>query len=54
MLPTRGYYCEEFAGVGDDEAIRVLKDAPAWRPGKQIGQSVRVAYTMPVNFRHAQ
>jgi protein TonB len=40
-------------GVGyglDDEAIRVLKLAHAWKPGMQNGQPVRVKYTLPVNF----
>jgi len=40
-------------GVGsglDDEALRVLKLAPAWKPGKQNGQAVRVKYTIPINF----
>ena len=34
----------------DDEALRVLKLAPAWKPGKQNGQSVRVKYTIPISF----
>ncbi|NEU09424.1 TonB family protein [Flavihumibacter sp. R14] len=40
-------------GIGggcDEEAIRVLKNSPAWAPGIQNGQSVRVAYTMPLSF----
>lgn len=42
---------EHGAGFGlDEEALRVLKLAPAWKPGKQNGQTVRVKYTMPVNF----
>ncbi|MBW4890788.1 TonB family protein [Mucilaginibacter sp. HMF5004] len=40
------------AGFGfDEEAIRVLKLAPAWQPGTQNGQPVRVRYNLPVNFR---
>lgn len=35
----------------DKEAIRVIKSMPAWSPGKQLGKSVRVKYTLPVNFR---
>lgn len=34
-----------------DEAIRVLKSSPKWSPGKQRNQSVRVKYTLPVDFR---
>lgn len=35
----------------DAEALRVVKGMPAWTPGKQKGQTVRVKYTVPVNFR---
>ena len=34
-----------------DEAIRVLKTSPKWTPGKQRNQTVRVKYTLPVDFR---
>jgi len=43
-------------GIGggcDEEAIRVLKNAPAWKPGIQNGRPVRVAYTMPIFFQLA-
>lgn len=43
-------------GIGggcDEEAVRVLKAAPAWRPGVQNGRNVRVAYTMPIFFQLA-
>ncbi len=43
-------------GVGfglDEEALRVLKLAPAWKPGKQNGAAVRVKYNIPVNFQIA-
>jgi len=40
------------AGHGfDDEALRVLKLAKAWKPGMQNGQPVRVKYTIPINFQ---
>ncbi|PTQ94028.1 protein TonB [Mucilaginibacter yixingensis] len=40
------------AGYGfDEEALRVLKLAPAWSPGKQNGNPVRVQYTIPINFQ---
>jgi protein TonB len=40
------------AGFGfDEEAVRVLKLAPTWIPGSQSGHTVRVRYSMPVNFR---
>lgn len=39
------------AGYGfDEEAKRVLKLAPAWKPGIQNGKAVRVRYTIPLNF----
>lgn len=34
----------------DQEAVRVIKKMPAWKPGKQKGQPVRVSYTLPINF----
>jgi len=43
-------------GIGggcDEEAVRVLKNAPAWKPGIQNGRPVRVAYTMPIFFQLA-
>ena len=40
------------AGYGfDEESVRVLKLAPAWKPGMQNGQRVRVKYTIPINFQ---
>ncbi len=35
----------------DAEAIRVISGMPKWSPGKQRGKTVRVKYTLPVNFR---
>jgi protein TonB len=35
----------------DAEAIRVISRMPRWTPGKQRGKTVRVKYTLPVNFR---
>ena len=34
-----------------DEAIRVLNKSPKWSPGKQRNQTVRVKFTLPVDFR---
>ncbi len=40
------------AGHGfDEEALRVLKLAKAWKPGMQNGRPVRVKYTIPINFQ---
>jgi len=35
----------------DVEALRVVSSMPAWTPGKQKGETVRVKYTVPVTFR---
>lgn len=40
-------------GIGagcDEEAIRVVKKMPAWKPGKQNGMPVPVWFTLPINF----
>ncbi|MCQ6961260.1 energy transducer TonB [Mucilaginibacter aquariorum] len=34
----------------DEEAVRVLKASPKWKPGIQNGRPVRVQYSIPVNF----
>lgn len=34
----------------DQEAVRVIKAMPKWIPGKQNGETVRVSYTIPINF----
>ena len=41
-------------GIGalcDDEAVRVVKAMPKWKPGMQKGEPVRVNYVLPVNFK---
>jgi protein TonB len=40
------------SGLGD-EAVRVLKSSPHWKPGIQNGKPVRVQFTLPVNFNLA-
>jgi periplasmic protein TonB len=35
----------------DNEAIRVIKMLPAWKPGKQGGKPVNVWYSVPVIFQ---
>ncbi len=32
------------------EALRVVKNFPKWKPGKQGGKEVAVQYTVPINF----
>jgi protein TonB len=44
---------EVLRGIGggcDEEAIRVVKSLPKWKPGKQRGVPVRVRYNLPVKF----
>ena len=41
-------------GIGggcDEEAMRVVKSMPKWKPGKQRGKAGRVSYMLPVNFK---
>lgn len=35
----------------DKEAVRVINLMPKWRPGRQRGRAVRVAYTVPIIFQ---
>jgi len=35
----------------DNEAIRVIKSLPAWKPGKQGGKPVNVWYSVPITFQ---
>jgi protein TonB len=40
-------------GIGsgcDEEAIRVVRMMPKWKPGKQNGKAVRVQYNLPITF----
>ena len=40
-------------GIGggcDEEAVRVVRSMPRWKPGKQKGEFVRVKYTLPFQF----
>lgn len=35
----------------DAEAIRVVKAMPKWIPGMQMGERVKVSYTLPITFK---
>ena len=35
----------------DDEAIRVVKEMPKWKPGMINGKPVRVKFNLPIYFR---
>jgi protein TonB len=40
-------------GIGggcDEEALRVVRSMPDWKPGRQNGRNVSVQYNLPVNF----
>jgi len=44
-------------GIGagcDEEAVRVIKKSPKWKPGQQQNRKVRVRYTMPLSFQLSQ
>jgi protein TonB len=41
-------------GIGggcDEEAMRIIKNAPKWNPGKQRGRPVRVKMVLPILFQ---
>ncbi len=41
-------------GIGagcDEEAVRVIKGSPKWKPGKQRGRSVKVRMILPITFK---
>lgn len=41
---------KKLGGGTDEEAMRVVKSMPKWKPGKQNGREVKVKYTLPVRF----
>lgn len=41
-------------GIGagcDEEAVRVIKESPKWKPGKQRGRAVKVRMVLPITFK---
>lgn len=43
-------------GIGggcDEEAVRVLRGMPNWKPGKMGGKAVRVQYHLPIRYKLA-
>ena len=45
---------EVIRGIGggcDEEALRVVRNMPKWKPGTQRGKPVRFQYTLPLNFK---
>jgi protein TonB len=44
---------KKLRGIGggcDEEAVRVVRSMPAWKPGKQNSKPVRVQYNLPIKF----
>jgi len=39
------------SGDCDNEAMRVIKEMPKWKPGRQGGRPVKVQMVVPVNYR---
>lgn len=47
-----GIYVIRGIGSGcDEEAMKVLRNSPAWKPGTVGGKPVRTSYTLPVTFQ---
>ncbi|MFN5463094.1 MAG: energy transducer TonB, partial [Bacteroidota bacterium] len=45
---------EVLRGIGggcDEEAVKVVKNAPKWDPGKQRGRAVRTRMRLPIRFK---
>ena len=45
---------EVVKGIGggcDEEAVRVVKAMPKWKPGKEKGKPVRVHFMLPLTFK---
>lgn len=40
----------KIGGGCDEEAIRVVKSMPKWKPGSQRGRNVRCSFTIPIKF----
>ena len=48
---TDVYVVKGIGGGCDEEAMRVIKSMPKWKPGNQGGEGIRVQYTIPINFQ---
>jgi protein TonB len=45
---------EVLRGIGggcDEEAVKIVKNAPKWEPGKQRGRAVRTRMRLPIRFK---
>lgn len=55
VVDSMGNVCEERVVRSvdtqlDGETIRLIRNMPRWKPGKQWGRPVRVRYTIPITF----
>ncbi len=55
IISTKGnvmfpYVKKGIGGGCDEEALRVIRNMPAWNPGKQNGKAILVRYNIPVKF----
>lgn len=41
----------DIGGGCGEEALRVLRMMPQWKPGMQLGKAVRVQYNLPITFK---
>lgn len=39
------------SGGCNEEALRVVRAMPTWKPGRQNGKAVNVAFTLPIKFK---
>ncbi|MEP7263347.1 MAG: energy transducer TonB [Bacteroidota bacterium] len=44
------YVVRGIGGGCDEEALRIIKNMPRWKPGMQKGKNVLVRYNLPVKF----
>jgi TonB family protein len=40
-------------GGADEEAVRVVQNAPKWEPGRQRGRAVKTRMRLPIRFKMA-
>lgn len=50
---TRIQAANELGGGCEEEAIRVVKKMPRWKPAKQRGRAVRSRFVLPITFQLA-
>ena len=42
---------KSIGGGCDEEALRVVKNMPRWKPGRNKGKRIKVWYTLPIVFK---